>query len=201
MAALPCEEDQDAYSISVTPDRGNTDSQCPSQFAFLSFLEVPYTSESESSFDNDWNSMNCVSFQMENADRCSSCSIDIDVEEESLGMPKTEEKTVHCAANTESSLILQSASQRKISVQIGGKIMQLLLNHNPVLLESTSRDNSMTEGAHDTPRSRWRRYKRAASIDSRKVVIFFSVLSSMGTLLLIYLTLRVKQIGDGLVHA
>ncbi|RID77149.1 hypothetical protein BRARA_A00079 [Brassica rapa] len=42
----------------------------------------------------------------------------------------------------------------------------------------------------------WRRYKRAASFDSRKIVILFSILSSVGTLILIYLTLRVRQNGD-----
>ncbi|XP_043695749.1 uncharacterized protein LOC122646273 isoform X2 [Telopea speciosissima] len=199
MAGAPCEEDQDVYSISVISERGNTNPQLPSQFSLLSFLEVPYASESKSGLDNDWNDMTSVSFQMESADRCSSCSVDIDVEEKNLSKPKTEEKTAHCSIKTESALT--STSQRKISIQIGGKIMQLLLNHNPILLKPSSRDKSVTEGAHDTTNSRWRRYKRTASLDSRKVVVFSSVLSSMGTLLLIYLTLRVKQIGDGLVHA
>ncbi|XP_042490390.1 uncharacterized protein LOC122070323 [Macadamia integrifolia] len=189
MAALRCEEDPDLYSISVISERGNTNPECPSQFSLLSVLEVPYASESESSLDNDWNSMNCVSFQMESADKFSSCSVDIDVEVENLAKPEAEEKTVHCSLKSESALT--STSQRKISVQIGGKIMQLLLNYSPILLKPTSRaDKLVTEGAIDIPNSRWRRYKRAASLDSRKVVIFFSVLSSMGTLLLIYLTLK-----------
>ncbi|XP_043722338.1 uncharacterized protein LOC122669607 isoform X2 [Telopea speciosissima] len=199
MAAPPCNEDQGDYNISVVSKRGDTNQQCPSKFSFLSFLEVPYTSESESSLDNDWNSMNCVGFEMESAARCSSCSVNIDITEEILGIPKTKEQSDHCSVKPESSQT--RASQRKIGIQIGGKIMQLLLNQSLILLQSSLRDKSVTEGAHDTPSSRWRRYKRAASLDSRKVVIFFSVLSSMGTLLLIYLTLRVKQIADGVVHA
>ncbi|VVB03843.1 unnamed protein product [Arabis nemorensis] len=55
---------------------------------------------------------------------------------------------------------------------------------------------SETERCHDAPTNRWRKYKRAASFDSRKIVILFSILSSVGTLILIYLTLRVKQNGD-----
>ncbi|KAJ4950722.1 hypothetical protein NE237_027554 [Protea cynaroides] len=188
-------QDQDVYSISVVSKRENTVLQCPSQFSFLSFLEVPYTSESESSLDNDWNSMNCVSLERKSAEIFSSCSVDIDVEE-ILEMPKTEEQTVHCSVKTESALTLQRASRREIGMQIGGKIVQLLLNQSLILLKSSSSaDKSVTEGGHDTPSSRWRKYKRAASLDPRTVVIFFSVLSSMGTLLLIYLTLRVKQIG------
>ncbi|XP_042477003.1 uncharacterized protein LOC122058388 isoform X2 [Macadamia integrifolia] len=185
MATPPCDEDQGIYRISVGSKRGDTNQQCPSQFSFLRLLEVPYTSESESSLDNDWNSMEFFSFEMESADRCSSCSVDINIEE-TLGNPKTEEQSVH-HVKTESALT--RASQRMIGMQIGGKILQLLLNQSLTLLKSSSREKSMTEGAHDTPSSRWRRYKRAASLDSRKVVIFFSVLSIMGTLLLIYLTL------------
>ncbi|KAG2240577.1 hypothetical protein Bca52824_090541 [Brassica carinata] len=58
-------------------------------------------------------------------------------------------------------------------------------------------DKAISERCHDAPTNRWRRYKRAASFDSRKIVIIFSILSSVGTLILIYLTLRVRLInGD-----
>ncbi|CAN1224800.1 hypothetical protein LINPERPRIM_LOCUS2347 [Linum perenne] len=41
--------------------------------------------------------------------------------------------------------------------------------------------------------AKWRRCKRAASLDSRSIVLMFSILSSFGTLVLIYLTLRVRH--------
>ncbi|KAH1073292.1 hypothetical protein J1N35_025620 [Gossypium stocksii] len=38
-----------------------------------------------------------------------------------------------------------------------------------------SEDKSSTERVHDAPTNRWRRYKRAASFDSRKIVLLFSI--------------------------
>ena len=37
-------------------------------------------------------------------------------------------------------------------------------------------DKAISERCHDAPTNRWRRYKRAASFDSRKIVILFSIL-------------------------
>lgn len=37
-------------------------------------------------------------------------------------------------------------------------------------------DKSPSERTHDAPANRWRRYRRAASFDSRKVVLLFSIL-------------------------
>ncbi|KAL7584376.1 uncharacterized protein LOC111903851 isoform X1 [Lactuca sativa] len=61
----------------------------------------------------------------------------------------------------------------------------LLMNHNLILPKFSIREAP-----------RMRKYKRSSSFNSRKVLLLFSVLSSLGTIILIYLTLRVKQIGD-----
>uniref|UniRef100_A0A7N0T7F8 Uncharacterized protein n=1 Tax=Kalanchoe fedtschenkoi TaxID=63787 RepID=A0A7N0T7F8_KALFE len=95
-------------------------------------------------------------------------------------------------ANSEGAVIhVQKALQRQISIHLGGKFGQHLLEYFLVLL----RIYPKAERGHDTGNNRWRRYKRSASFDSRKVVLFFSVVSSMGTLILICLTLslRVRQ--------
>ncbi|KAI4325942.1 hypothetical protein MLD38_031302 [Melastoma candidum] len=62
---------------------------------------------------------------------------------------------------------------------------------------SLKTEKAATEKASTSLNNKWRKCKRAASFDSRKIVIVFSVLSSLGTLILIYLTLRVKLSGDG----
>ncbi|KAH0853234.1 hypothetical protein HID58_093357 [Brassica napus] len=63
---------------------------------------------------------------------------------------------------------------------------------------SLSTDKAISERCHDAPTNRWRRYKRAASFDSEKLSFYSpSCKSSVGTLILIYLTLRVRLInGD-----
>ncbi|WZZ75831.1 hypothetical protein YC2023_087201 [Brassica napus] len=74
---------------------------------------------------------------------------------------------------------------------------KLLQVSNLSVVKALSIHKAISERCHDAPTNRWRRYKRAASFDSRKIVIIFSILSSVGTLILIYLTLRVRLInGD-----
>lgn len=191
---------QDVYSISVLPDDGITNPQCEPQIAFLNFLEVSNPFKSQMCPDTQLNCKSCVGLQMESSDTYSPCTVDMDIEKGSLETPKSNEETMG-SLKTEGVLThLQKALRRQKSFQMGGKFLQLLMNHGLMLLKFTSRDKPVTERVHDTPNNRWRKYKRAASFDSRKVVLFFSILSSMGTMILIYLTLRVRQIGDGLVH-
>ncbi|KAG9151628.1 hypothetical protein Leryth_001947 [Lithospermum erythrorhizon] len=84
--------------------------------------------------------------------------------------------------------------QRDFSFKIGGKIMQLLMDQSLDLPKSASRDKSTGERVCDTFTNRSRKYKRSASFNSRSVVLLFSFLSIMGTMILIYLTLRVRQL-------
>ncbi|XAR62286.1 hypothetical protein NMG60_11016993 [Bertholletia excelsa] len=76
------------------------------------------------------------------------------------------------------------------TMDIGEKFMKLLVNGSFVLPKFTSTDKSACERVHDTPNNRIRKYKCTTSFNSRRVVPFFSVLSSMGTMVLIYMTLR-----------
>ncbi|KAK9272539.1 hypothetical protein L1049_002912 [Liquidambar formosana] len=206
MAVNSCDEVQGegVYTISVLPDDGTTNAQIESQIAILSFVEVPNPFKSQMCLDDQLNCPDCIDLQTENADAYSSCTVDIDIEKGNIGTPRTNEETIG-SLKTEGVLTnLQRVWQRQISLQVSGKFMQLIIDHGLPLFKFTSRDKSATERVHDTPNNRVRKYKRAASfdsrkIDSRKIVLLFSVLSSMGTLILIYLTLRVRQIGDGSV--
>ncbi|KAL9459070.1 hypothetical protein AB3S75_002454 [Citrus x aurantiifolia] len=168
---------QDVYGISVLPDEGNTSPNCTSQLTFLSFLEVPFPSKSRTSLDTQLDCHKCIDLQMKSADTYSSCIVDINIEKENLETLKSNDETFGSIKSD--GVHMQKVLQRQASLNI---------------------DKSPTERTHDAPTNRWRRYRRAASFDSRKVVLLFSILSSLGTLILIYLTLRVRQNGDGFNH-
>ncbi|KAK9670446.1 hypothetical protein RND81_13G202600 [Saponaria officinalis] len=88
--------------------------------------------------------------------------------------------------------------RRQNSIQIRGESIQPLVNHILMLLKFDAKEKTGLERAYDGANSnRWRKCKRLSLFDSRQIVIAFSVLSSMGTLLLIYLTLRVTQVNHG----
>ncbi|XP_059433496.1 uncharacterized protein LOC132166662 isoform X2 [Corylus avellana] len=188
---------QDVYSISVLSGEGNSP-QCASELAFLSFLEVANPSKNQMCLDAQLNCQNCIDLKTKSVDAIPPCIVDINIEKEYSKKPESTDEGVE---SLKGEGVLTRVLWRQASLKTGGKLMQLLTNHG------TSRDKSVTERAHDTPNNRWRRYKRSASFDSRKIsfdsrkiVLLFSILSSLGTLVLIYLTLRVRQSGDGYVH-
>ncbi|XP_057501659.1 uncharacterized protein LOC130785485 isoform X2 [Actinidia eriantha] len=193
MAVNSAEEDQDAYSISVLPAEASTDLQCETHLAFLNHSQVP----NQLCLDAQLKCQNYINLEKETADAHSTCILDIYVENGNPGMPKNTDKAVE---KLKIEGPLPRALQSQISLQIGVKFMQFLMNGTFVLPRLTSRDKSATERSNETPNNRARKYKRSASFNSRRVVLLFSVVSSVGTLVLIYLTLRVRQIGDGLVH-
>uniref|UniRef100_A0A7N0TSJ7 Transmembrane protein n=1 Tax=Kalanchoe fedtschenkoi TaxID=63787 RepID=A0A7N0TSJ7_KALFE len=84
---------------------------------------------------------------------------------------------------------VRKALQRQISEHSGGTLARHLLDCSLVLLKIAAVGKS----------DRWRKCRRSASFDSRKVGLFFSILSSVGTLILIYLTLRVRQAAEASV--
>ncbi|KAJ4715720.1 Adenine deaminase [Melia azedarach] len=170
---------QDVYGISVLPDEGNTSPDCTSQLTFLSFVEVPFPSKNQMNLDTELDCQKCIDLQMKSADTYSSCIVDINIEKGSLETLKSNDETVGSIKNEGIVTHMQKVLQRQASLNI---------------------DKSPSERTHDAPANRWRRYRRAASFDSRKVVLLFSILSSLGTLILIYLTLRVRQNGDGYNH-
>ncbi|XP_058006307.1 uncharacterized protein LOC110634672 isoform X2 [Hevea brasiliensis] len=127
----------------------------------------------------------------------SPCIVDIDIEMKNFEKKKSNNEAV---GSIKSEGLLTGVLQRQASLKTCGRLMQLFTNHGSTLLKLISKDKSFNERVYDTPNNRWRKYKRAASFDSRKVVLLFSILSSLGTLILIYLTLRVRQTADGFVN-
>ncbi|XP_015890625.2 uncharacterized protein LOC107425185 isoform X3 [Ziziphus jujuba] len=170
---------QDIYNISVLPQEGNN-LQGASQLAFLSILEVPNPPKDQKSMDTYLNCQNCIDLQMNNADTYSSCIVDIKVEKESLQAPESNDEAVESLKNESVLINLQKVLQRQSSLKL---------------------EKTLSDRVHEIPNNRWRRCKRAASIDSRKILLLFSILSSFGTLILIYLTLRVRQSAESYVHA
>ncbi|XP_044487950.1 uncharacterized protein LOC123212811 [Mangifera indica] len=167
---------QDVYGIPVLPEEDNSSSECTSQLAFLSFVEVPFPSKSQMSLDDQLDIQNCFDLPMKSADAYPFRIVDINIDRENLEPPKSNDEIVGSIKSEGMINHTQKVLQRQASLNI---------------------DKSPTERIHDAPINRWRRYRRAASFDSRKVVLLFSILSSLGTLILIYLTLRVRQNGDG----
>ncbi|KAF3441063.1 hypothetical protein FNV43_RR19349 [Rhamnella rubrinervis] len=160
---------QDIYSISVLPQEGNN-LQCASQLAFLSILEVPNPAKDQMSKDAHMNCQNCIDLQINSAETYSPCIVDINVEKESLQAPESNEEAVESLKSEGVLTNMQRVLRRQSSLKAGVKLMQLLINH------CTSRDKTLTERVHETPNNRWRRYKRAASFDSRKILLLFSIL-------------------------
>ncbi|XP_023890224.2 uncharacterized protein LOC112002299 isoform X2 [Quercus suber] len=181
---------QDVYSISVLSGEGKSP-QCASELAFLSFLEVANLSKNQMCLDAQLNCQNCIDLPVKSADPISPCIVDLNIEKEYSKTPESNDEAVE---SLKSEGALTRVLWRQASHIIGGKLMQLFMN------VGTSRDKSVTERAHDTANNRWRRYKRSNSFDSRKIVLLFSIMSSLGTLVLIYLTLKVRQSGENYVH-
>ncbi|KAL5705255.1 hypothetical protein ACHQM5_023584 [Ranunculus cassubicifolius] len=197
MAVSPCDEvqGQDEYNISVEPDKEIASTQ---YLAYLNFQQAPKPIENQVLMDPELDCRNCTILQIGNVDRYSPCDLNIDIKKESVEIPIVDGRVTGSLLRSDSSL--SRTPRRKISLEIGEKIMQLLVNNDIMLPKCSSGDKLATDRTPDTPNSRWRRYKRAASFDSRKVVLLFSILSSFGSLVLIYLTLRVKQIDDGIAQ-
>ncbi|XP_038697428.1 uncharacterized protein LOC119995112 isoform X2 [Tripterygium wilfordii] len=204
-AALPAAEKwpfhnthgQDVYSISVLSKEGNTSPNCTSHLAFLSFLGVPIPSKNEMCLDIQSNCRDYIDVQIESADAYTRCILDSDIEKEMVKIPKTNNET----AQSTKSGALTKVLLRQASLKSGGKLMQPLMTYGSMLLKFLFKDKASIERGLDTPNNRWRRYKRASPFDSRRIVIFFSILSSFGTLVLIYLTLRVREAAaDGYVN-
>ncbi|XP_048633720.1 uncharacterized protein LOC106376554 isoform X2 [Brassica napus] len=170
-----CVQVQDVCTISVLPDEGNPVPQCTSQFTLLSFVKALLPSKNQMFIDAQLNcqkTQNRINVLLGGTDSYQSCVVDINVEKGNAG----EAHDGGVAGNVKSeSVHMQKVLQRQASM---------------------TTDKAISERCHDAPTNRWRRYKRAASFDSRKIVILFSILSSVGTLILIYLTLRVRQNGD-----
>ncbi|CAH8369350.1 unnamed protein product [Eruca vesicaria subsp. sativa] len=144
---------QDVCTISVLPDEGNTTPQCTSQYTLLSFVKALLPSENQLLIDAQLNcqkTQNRINVLLGGTDSYQSCVVDINVEKGN----GAEAKEVVASLKSES-VHMQKVLQRQASL---------------------STDKAISERCHDAPTNRWRRYKRAASFDSRKIVILFSIL-------------------------
>ncbi|XP_011097573.1 uncharacterized protein LOC105176460 isoform X2 [Sesamum indicum] len=192
MAVNSSEDCQNVHSIVVLPDKGtpNLQNELPLN---ISYVEVPTLVKSEMCLNSEPDLQNQINIKVDKLNNYAPSVLDVDIEKGKAEIPM---------CNEESGVILKSddsvakAFQREICFQIGGKFMQLLMKHGVELPKFTSRDKFLLERVYETPTNRSRKYKRSPSFNSRRVVLLFSVLSSMGTIILIYLTLRVRQISD-----
>ncbi|KAM0038936.1 hypothetical protein Hdeb2414_s0012g00376311 [Helianthus debilis subsp. tardiflorus] len=178
MAVNSTEQGCDTYSIVVLSD----ECELPMDLSTPSAEEACIPLKSQLSLDARLSNQSYIDMMVENADAYSTCTIDDDAE-------KGGKLETQCNEQ-----VLTKSLQKQISFDMGGRYMQLLMNHSLMLSKYSTRDRIATEKILDAPKSR--KYKRAASFSSRKVVFLFSVLSSLGTVILIYLTLRIRQMGD-----
>ncbi|KAK4264916.1 hypothetical protein QN277_026032 [Acacia crassicarpa] len=168
---------QDVYSISVL-SKDVDDAHCASPPAFLSVLEVPNQSKGPICVDAHLNCQNCFDFGMESQEGYSPCIIDMPSGNENSISPQSNEEGVE---SFKTKNLLAKLFWRQASFKFSGK------------------DKSVAEKVHDMPNNKCRRLKRSASFDSRKVAFLFSILSSLGSLVLIYLTLRIWHKGENFV--
>lgn len=122
----------------------------------------------------------------------------IDIEKGASDFPKKINQETTGSIKTE--MASMKLLRRQNSLQTGPESIPPLVNHILMLLKFDPKEKQAIERAHDAARNKWRKYKRAASFDSRQIVLLFSILSSMGTIVLIFLTLRVRQVSDGYIH-
>lgn len=197
MAVNSCQEEQDSYKIAVMLDQSTTIPPCETKISLLNGLEVTQPLERSLSLNAVFSGQNKVKGNMGNVDVNFPCIAAADLEKGRSEKPKTKTETVGNGTIENPST---KTMQRQISIQMGEKIMQMLMDKNLVLPKFDFRDKTVPERVHDMPNNRLRKYKRSASFNSRKVVLLFSVLSSLGTMILIFLTLRVRQLANGSLH-
>lgn len=158
-------------------------------------LSDPNIAKTQAAIDSQSNFRSEIKQKM-NSTENHATYIDVDIEKGMVDASKA-----NCGDETSGNLKVDDSSlarvmQREITSQLLGKLMQLFMNNSIELPKLFSREKSMNEKCYDMATGRLRKYKRSASFNSRKVVLLFSILSSMGTLVLIFLTLRVRQIAE-----
>ncbi|CAA2933839.1 Hypothetical predicted protein [Olea europaea subsp. europaea] len=192
MAVNSSEECQKHHIVGL-PDGGTAKPQSDPQLNIVSHVENFTTIKSETQFNAESKLQDNANLMMDEASNYVPCILDVDIETGKPHNPIIYDESVEIL-KTDDSLV--RALQREINLQIGGKFMQLLMNHSPDIPKFASRDKYLIDRVYDTPTNRSRKYKRSVSFNSRRVVLLFSILSSIGSIILIYLTLRVRQIGD-----
>ncbi|KAI3725670.1 hypothetical protein L1987_65462 [Smallanthus sonchifolius] len=193
---MALQQGSDAYSVIVLSDECDDGLECelPIDFSSPAATEVVIPLKSQLSLDGRLSNQSYIKMMVENA-----VAYSVDVDDTEKGKSDTRSNNEEALGNLKNEQVLNKSLQKQISFDMGGKYMQLLMNHSLMLSKFTTRDKIAGEKVVDAPRSR--KYKRPASFNSRKVVLMFSVLSSLGTIILIYLTLRVRHMGDASIHS
>lgn len=184
MAVNSAEECQGPQSVLISYDGSTNGPECESE----SIVVVPNLMKTQMCLDAHPKSQNHTSIKVDVMDIYATSILDTDIEKGKVEPPKSNDEA---AGNLKTEDSLTRALQREISLHVGGRFMQLLTNNCLELPKFSPRDR-----VFDTPSNRSRKYKRSSSFNSRRVVFLFSILSSIGTIILIYLTLRVRQIAD-----
>lgn len=156
--------------------------QCEPQLEFVNCAEVSNMMKTEISLNGGSNLLNHNNLKMDKANSSAPCVLNVDIEK---GRPESEKsKSINeSAVNLKHDDSLARELLTEFILWIRGKFVQPLMNHRPVRV-------------YDTPTNGSRKYKRSASFNPRRVVLLFSALSSVGTIILILLTLKMRPTGD-----
>ncbi|KAL1569641.1 hypothetical protein AAHA92_01099 [Salvia divinorum] len=198
MAVNFTRECQNSHSVVVVLPNGATiNPQCESAEA-VGLVELPDVLENETCLNSETNLLDQTYQMMDRVDNSPPCNLNVDIEKGTAEIPKSSEESIGCLKSDDS---LAMALQKVIWLQLTGIFMHLFMQQSHNLPMVALKDRSSAERVYDVSTIRSRRFKRSpsfnSSFNSRKLVILFSVVSSMGTIILIYLTLRVRQISDG----
>ncbi|KAL8231852.1 hypothetical protein R6Q57_001630 [Mikania cordata] len=192
MAVKSTEQECDPCSVVLSDECDNgLQSKLQIDFSTPAATEVVIPLKSQLPVDGRLSNQCYINMMVENA-----VADSVDIEK---GKSDTRSNNEETLGNLKNEQVLTKSLLKQISFDMGGKYMQLLMNHSLMLSKFSARDKIAGEKVVEAPRSR--KYKRAASFNSKKVVLLFSVLSSLGTIILIYLTLRVRHMGDASIHS
>ncbi|XP_057530596.1 uncharacterized protein LOC130809016 [Amaranthus tricolor] len=134
---------------------------------------------------------------MESSNSFPSCVVTVDIEKGLGDVSKIDQDT---CGSIKTEISLTKPLRRQNSLQSGKKTIPPLINHVLMFLKLDAKEKQTLEKPHDAINNRPRKCKRAGLFHSRRIVLLFSIVSSIGTLVLILLTLRVRRFGDSYVH-
>ncbi|KAG8383527.1 hypothetical protein BUALT_Bualt04G0022800 [Buddleja alternifolia] len=205
VSAMPLnsgEQCQNVHTVVVLPNGGATNPQYE-PVPNVIHVEVRNLIKNKICLNSESNLLSYGDLKMGKVNKYAPSILDVDIEQGNTETPKATEETI---SNSNSDDSLARPLQRGICLQLGGKFMQFLMKYSPELPKVSSKDKLLAERAYDTPTSRSRKYKRSQSFNSRRVVLMFSIMSIVGTIILICLTLRVRLLisdgsGNGLVQS
>ncbi|XP_057541393.1 uncharacterized protein LOC130820149 [Amaranthus tricolor] len=131
------------------------------------------------------------SVEMETSGSFPPCVVTVDIEK---GVDDVSQIDQDTCGSIKTEISLTKPLRRQNSLLAGGESIPPLMNHILMLLKLDDKEKQgIDQKPQDAASNRSRKCKRAGLFDSRQIVLLFSILSSMGTIVLILLTLRVRQ--------